>query len=48
MFDLISRTNETTYINWQETCKCDCRLDASVIILNIDRMEINADANAKN
>ena len=48
MFDLISRTNETTYINWHETCKCECRLDASVIILNINRMEINADANAKN
>ena len=27
---LISRTNETRYIKWHETCKCKCRLDASV------------------
>ena len=24
------RTNETRYIKWHETCKCKCRLDASV------------------
>ena len=27
---LISRTNETRYIKWHETCKCKFRLDASV------------------
>ena len=27
---LISRTNETRYIKWHETCNCKCRLDASV------------------
>ena len=24
------RTNETRPIKWHETCKCECRLDASV------------------
>ena len=26
----MSRTNEITHIEWHETCKCKCRLDASV------------------
>ena len=26
----MSRTNETIHIEWNETCKCKCRLDASV------------------
>ena len=30
VFNLIARTNETRYIKWHETCKCKCRLDASV------------------
>ena len=30
VFNLISRTNETRYIKWHKTCKCRCRLDASV------------------
>ena len=30
VFNLISRTNETRHIEWHETCKCKCRLDASV------------------
>ena len=30
VFDLMSRTNETKYIKWHETCKCKCRLDISV------------------
>ena len=25
VFNLISRTNETRYIEWDETCKCKCR-----------------------
>ena len=29
VFNLISRTNETRHIQWHETCKCKCRLDAS-------------------
>ena len=30
VFNLMSRTNETRYIKWHETCKCKFRLDASV------------------
>ena len=26
----MSKTNETRHIKWHETCKCECRLDASV------------------
>ena len=30
VFNVISRTNETRYVKWHETCKCKCRLDARV------------------
>ena len=30
VLNLMSRTNETRHIKWDETCKCKCRLDASV------------------
>ena len=30
VFNLMSRTNETRHIEWHETCKCKCKLDASV------------------
>ena len=30
LFNLMLRTNEARHINWHETCKCKCRLDASV------------------
>ena len=30
VFNLMSRTNETRHIEWHETCKCICKLDASV------------------
>ena len=30
VFNLMSRSNETKHIKWNETCKCKCRLDASV------------------
>ena len=33
VFNLISRTNETRHMQWYETCKCECRLDA--IVCNI-------------
>ena len=29
-FNLMSTTYETRHIEWHETCKCKCRLDASV------------------
>ena len=45
VFNLMSRTNETRHIKWHETCKCKCRLDASVC--NVGMM-INAGVNIKN
>ena len=30
VFNLMSRTNETRHLKWHETCKCKCKLDASV------------------
>ena len=30
IFNVTSRTNETIHIKWHETCKCKCRLDASI------------------
>ena len=30
VFNLMSRTNKTRHIQWHETCKCKCRLDANV------------------
>ena len=30
VFNLMSRTNETRHIEWHKTCKCKCRLNASV------------------
>ena len=30
VFNLMSRPNETRFIEWHETCKCECRLDAMV------------------
>ena len=30
VFNLMSRSNETRHIEWHETCKYKCRLDASV------------------
>ena len=41
VFNLKSRTNETRYIKWYETCKCKCRLDASFLTINNAEMKIN-------
>ena len=30
VFNLMLRTNETRHIKWHKTCKCRCRLDASI------------------
>ena len=30
VFNLMSRATETRQVKWRETCKCKCRLDASV------------------
>ena len=48
VFNLMSRTNETRFIEWYETCKCKCRLDVIVCKINNLGIKINADVNAKN
>ena len=30
VFNLVSRTNETRYIEWHKTCKCACKFGANV------------------
>ena len=30
VFNLMSRTNETRFIEWHETCKCDCKFGENV------------------
>ena len=48
VFNLMSRTNETRFIEWHETCKCKCRLDA-IVCNNKQRWnKKNTDVNAKN
>ena len=29
LFNLMSRTNETRHIEWNETCKCECKFGAN-------------------
>ena len=50
VFNLMSRTNETRHVKWHETCKCKCRLNASVCNIMVNNVEIivNSDVNAKN
>ena len=47
-FNLMSRTNETRYIEWQETCKCECKFGVNFVIINNVGMMINVGVNAKN
>ena len=48
VFNLMSRTNETRYIEWHEACKCKCRLDASVSNTKERWNDVNAGVNANN
>ena len=48
VFNLMSRTNETRHIKWHETCKCKCRLDASVCNNKQRWNKKNVDVNVKN
>ena len=43
----MSITNETRFIEWHETCKCECGLDPIVIINHVG-IKTNVDANVKN
>ena len=48
VFNLMSRTNETRFIECHETCQCKCRLHAIVCNNKQCWNKINADVNAKN
>ena len=48
VFNLMLRTNEARHIEWHKTCKCKCRLDASVCNDKQDGIKTNADVNVKN
>ena len=48
VFNLMSRTSETRFIEWHETCKYKCRLDELFVIINNDEIKINVDVNVKN
>ena len=48
VFNLMSRTNETRHIKCHETCKCKCRLDASVYNNKQRWNKKNVDVNVKN
>ena len=43
----MSRTNETRFIEWHETCKCVGKFGKNVIINKVG-IKINADVNANN
>ena len=47
VFNLMSWSNQTKHIKWHETCKCKCRLDANVVIINKDGMKINVDVHVE-
>ena len=44
----MSRTNETRHIEWNETCKCKCRLDARICNNKLRWNNENVDVNANN
>ena len=46
VFNLMSRTNETRFIEWHEKCKCNW-MQLFVVINNIG-IKINVDVNVKN
>ena len=47
VFNLLSKTNETKNIKWNETCKCKIRLHRNIITNNA-RIMRNVDPNVKN
>ena len=48
VFNLRSRANETRSIKWHEKCKCICRLDKIIVIINKNGIKINVDVNVNN
>ena len=47
VFNLMSFSNQTKHIEWHETCKCKCRLDASVCNNKQIRVKINVSVNVE-
>ena len=47
VFNLMARTNETRHAGWYETCRCKCRLNASVCNNNNVGIMKNVDVNVK-
>ena len=45
---LMSRTNETRFREWHETCKCKLNQMQLFVIINNVGIKINVDVNAKN
>ena len=48
VFNLLTKTNETCYVSWHETCACKFRLDVSVCSNDGVGILINADVNVQN
>ena len=48
VFNLMSRTNETKFIEWRETCKCEFNLKKMFAIINNVGIKINGNVNVKN
>ena len=48
VFNLMSRTNETRFIEWHETCKCGCKFGENVCNNKQCWNKTNADMNVKN
>ena len=48
VFNLMSRTNETRHIEWQETVNMSVNLELMFVIINNVGMKVNTDVNAKN
>ena len=48
VFNLMSRTNETRFIEWSETCKCECKFGENVCYNKQLGIKTNVDLNVKN
>ena len=48
VFNLMSRTNETRFIEWHENCKCECIFGENACNNKQAGIKINADVNANN
>ena len=49
VFNLMSRTNKTRFIEWHETCKCEsANLEKMLVIINNGWIKINLDVNVNN